>query len=504
KRRNDYKMSTKKKVLKNSFLYIFSSLLVKSIGFLLLPVYTFFLTPEDYGIINLINSFNGVATFIIAFSLYSAIIRFYADFKNNREKLKRFYGTVITFVFISGITFFNLSLIFRNIIILWFFEGVSFYPFVFIALLTLTFVSLHSMHQSMLQGMQKGKKLTIINLSVFGLTVFLKLFFIGYLKFGAVGVLLAQLIINVGYFMFMLFDLKKNNLLTFCMDFKILRESLKYSIPLMPHNLSVHIANFASRLFVNISGTLASVGLYSIASQFGGLIDVVQASVNKAFQPWFYDMMNRSDEESKIEAVNLSSFLLILYSLVYMGVGLFSQEIIIIMTQESYLMAWTVIPIFVIGYSVKSIYYFYINIMFYYKSAARKIFIATILGSFTDIIFLYLLVPQYGMYGAAFAFLLAKILVVAIVVFLSKEHNDVGYRVTNMLSIILPSIIFMAIGLLFSYTRYITVFSWYNLLYKILILIIYLIFICFSKAKMIKKVIKSQGIKQKFMRRFSR
>ncbi|NMB34189.1 MAG: oligosaccharide flippase family protein, partial [Clostridium sp.] len=72
------------RVLENSFLYTFSSLLVKAIGFLLLPVYTLFLTPEDYGTTNLVNSFNSVATFILAFSLYVAVIRFYVDYKDDR------------------------------------------------------------------------------------------------------------------------------------------------------------------------------------------------------------------------------------------------------------------------------------------------------------------------------------------------------------------------------------------------------------------------------------
>lgn len=95
-------MTAKKKVLENSFFYIFSSLLVKAMGFLLLPIYTLYLTPDDYGVTNLVTGFVNVATFIIAFSLYSAAIRFYADYKENRRKIKRLYGTLISFVFISG------------------------------------------------------------------------------------------------------------------------------------------------------------------------------------------------------------------------------------------------------------------------------------------------------------------------------------------------------------------------------------------------------------------
>lgn len=489
-------MSSKRKVLENSFLYTFSALLVKAIGFFLLPVYTLFLTPKDYGIINLINSFTQVAIFFVAFSLFSAVIRFYADYKDDREKLKRFYGTVITFIFISSSVFVTLGLVFNNVLISWFFKGISFYPIVLIALLTLTFFSLHTIHQSVLQGMQQGKKLTIINLSVFSLQVCLNLFFIGVLKLGAIGVLLATFIINIGYFIYMLFDLKKNNLIAFCIDMKILREALSYSVPIMPHNLSTHIANFASRVFINNSWSIALVGLYSVASQFAVLIDTVQTSVNKAFAPWFYDMMNTSKEESKKDVVSLSHFLLILYSILYMGIGLFSQEVIIIMTNERYLMAWTVIPILVIGFSVKSIYYFYVNVLFYYKNAARKIFIATITGSFADIVLAFVLVPRYGMYGAAVAFLIAKVIIVAIVVFISKKYNDIGYRVTRMLKIVVPSLLFMGGGLYFSYTKYMTVFSWINLLFKLGILIIYLVYLYFTNKKMINRIVESGKIQQ--------
>ncbi|MBL1992578.1 sugar lyase, partial [Klebsiella pneumoniae] len=88
--------------LENSFLYTFSSLLINAVSFFLLPVYTLFLTPQDYGIVNLANNFIQVTIFAIAFSLYSAVVRFYADFKNDIEKVKRFYGTIVTFTGISG------------------------------------------------------------------------------------------------------------------------------------------------------------------------------------------------------------------------------------------------------------------------------------------------------------------------------------------------------------------------------------------------------------------
>lgn len=458
----------------------------------MLPVYTLFLTPEDYGITNLVTSFNSVATFVIAFSLYSAIVRFYADYKDDREKLKQFYGTVIIFVLCSGCIFAGLGFALHELLIEWFFKGIEFYPVIVLALLTLTFICLHTVHQSIMQGLQAGKKLTLINLTVFGLQVGLNLLFIGVFRLGATGVLLASFIINLGYFIYMLYDLRANNLVVFSLNKTLLGEALHYSIPLMPHNLSTHIASFVARVFINNSSSLSSVGLYGIAWQFGSIIDLIQASVNRAFAPWFFETMNGGEASAKGEIIKLSRILLILYSLVYMVIGLFSQEVVILMTNERYLMAWTVIPILVAAFSVKSIYYFYVNVLYYYKQAANKVFIATIAGSFADIVLAVLLVPVYGMYGAAFAFLNAKIIVVAIVVVMSKKYNDIGYRVNDMLKILLPSLLFMWVGLYLSYIKYMTVFSWINLLYKLGVLFAYLIFVYLSNRKEIDRVIKSE------------
>ena len=144
-------MSAKKKVLENSFLYTFSSLLVKAIGFMLLPVYTKFLTPDDYGITNLVNSFTGVASFIVAFSLYSAIIRFYVDYKSDREKLKRFYGSI--YLSISGLILsdcIRLENFVRKYLMELNFSACGY----MISSLTLYVTYTH---QSILKGMQSGK-----------------------------------------------------------------------------------------------------------------------------------------------------------------------------------------------------------------------------------------------------------------------------------------------------------------------------------------------------------
>ena len=349
---------------------------------------------------------------------------------------------------------------------------------------------------SVLKAIQKGRFLAFLSILVFliqtGITILLVVKF----ELGPLGVLLSQAIVSILYSIIMIVDLIKRDLLTLKFDYSILKRALRYSIPIIPHNLSTHIASFVSRIFINNLASLAMVGLYGIAMQFGSLIDLFQTSVNKAFSPYFFNLLKDGDANSEKSQMGFVKVLLSFYSVIYLGVGLFSQEAVLLMTHSRYATAWKIIPILVIAYSVKSIYYFYVNILFYHEEAARKIFYATLTGSFLDIILAALLIPRYGMYGAAVSFLIAKVCVVAIVVMLCREYNHGMFRLIEMIRTILPSICLIGIGLIFSYTKYETIFNWGNFLYKCGIVGLYIFIMVVYYRASINQLVKRWRMKK--------
>lgn len=489
-------MSGRKTVLANSFYYTFSSFLVKAFGFFLLPIYTAYLSPDDYGITNLVHSFLGVATFLVSFSLYSAIPRFYVEYKGNQEKLKSLFGSIIIFTLISGFVFLGISFLFSEIIIHLLFRGIPFYPYVIIGLFTLLFQSLHTIHENILKAIQRGKFLASLSLIVFFMQTGITIVFVVVLGMGPVGVLLSQAIISLFYSIFMVVDLKKRDLLSFSFSGKLLKHALQYSIPIIPHNLSTSIASFVSKIFINNSTSLASVGLYGIAMQFGSLIDLFQTSVNKAFSPWFFNVLHEGKGRSEVNQMEFVKALLSLYSIVYLGIGLFSQEAILLMTHSRYALAWKVVPILVVAFSIKSIYYFYVNILFYHQEAAKRIFYASLTGSFLDITLAAVLIPIFGMYGAALSFLIGKICIVTIVVILCRNYNHGMFDIVGIIQTILPSICLVGIGLVFSYTKYEAEFNWWNFAYKCLITGVYIIILAYKYRAYIQQFIQTQKEKK--------
>lgn len=478
-------MSAKRKVMENSFLYTFSALLVKAIGFLLLPFYTYYLSPEEYGTINLITSFIAILSIVSSLGLIASIIRYYSIYKNNKEKLKEFYGSIINFIFIVSGLLFVVLILANHFVMKHLIYSIDSFSLYLVAILLLLFNTFHSVHQGILQTIQKGRKLVVLNIIVFLAIVGLKILFVGVFHLGVMGFLLAQLFINVLYFFYMMIDLIKYNQYKLILKFNYIKEGLIYSLPLLPHNLSITIATFVSKLLIGVSSTVALIGIYSVSMQITAVVDLIQSSVYNAFKPWLFDILTNEKKDMNGEIVSLSNLLLYFYSTLYMGVALFSQELVIIMTDQRYWMAWTVIPILMIGFSIKSIYYFYVNLIIFNLEGTRKLFIATVTGSFIDIFIAFILIPILGIYGAAIAFVIAKIVMTSLVVFIAQKYKVVDYNVLKMLSIIIPSLILSGIGLYFSYTSQLLSLSISNFIYKLSIMLLYLLFVWLVNKKVI-------------------
>jgi len=155
-------------------------------------------------------------------------------------------------------------------------------------------------------------------------------------------------------------------------------------------------------------------------------------------------------------------------------IALFSQEAILLFTNESYYRAWTVVPLIIIPFSIKTMYYFYINVLLYHTNATKFIFIATLSSSMINILLSAIFIPILDMYGSALADLIAMVIRVGIIVALSIHFEDIGYKLSTFIFLILINVFFISAGLIFSYTTFMYEISWINIAYKIFVVMIYL------------------------------
>lgn len=482
--------STVKKVLLNSGFYTVTSILQKGIGFLLLPLYTLYLTPTDYGITGIVNSFTAILTLLFTLSLNGSVQRYYYVYQADKEKLRSFYGTIVMFVIFNSLILSAIIIVFQRWLISPFIEGIEFYPYIFLGVLTVLFNPMYTIYQSLLQTLQKGKEFSINSLLHFALMVFLNVLFIVVFQLGAVGQLLSYLVTAVVFGLYSLISLYRKKVISFNFNFSYLREALSYSVPLIPHNLSSTIAAFISRLLLNNLISTASAGLFNIASQFMLIIDTFHMSVNNAYIPWFYGEMEKGTKKSHEGIIKFADIISKGYLVISVAVSFFIKEIIQIFLPSSYLNAWMIIPIMLVAYQLRSIYLFYVNTLFYNTKSTRFIFIASVTGSLVNIITMSSLTSVLGIFAPAVALLAQQMVVVIIVIILSRRLEPVDFKLNNMILYIIIMILAMLIGQFYDFSNPTSEISIINILYKAVILIIVTFLILYRDLPIIKEQVK--------------
>lgn len=418
------------KVVTNSALYSITTLLQKGASFFLLPLYTAFLTPEDYGIVNVVTSVSSFMAVLIMMALNGAATRFH--YKNTDDYYRKIlWGTVTAIVFISslgwGAVFFTL----HRFLVDPFIGEIDFYPYAVIGLANTIITPLYLLFQSYLQARQEAMHYSINTFSHFLVQVGLAVVFIAIYKMGAVGMLLSNVLTSLIFFIYVLIVYIPK--IKICIDKKIAKEAFGYSLPLLPHQVSIWSAGTVDRLFLNGYKGEAVTGVYSVGQQFGSVVGTIAYSVNQAFVPWFFQMIEKGKEGfRKIEKMGL--FAVVGYSLIAFAISLFAPEILRVMVSERFREAWQVIPILTFAFVFHGVYFFFINILFIKDTG--WVFTVTLLAMMVDIALNVVLVPKWGFWGAGIACFMTYFTRSLFALFLSiKKNKEIRYKYFAMYAI---------------------------------------------------------------------
>jgi O-antigen/teichoic acid export membrane protein len=433
--------------LKNTSLYFVTNFLQKALSFFLLPLYTVFLTPGDYGLVSLLSTFFGVVALLITLALNGAISRYYFIYKSDEKKQKEFIGTILVGIFINCLFWFVLIFGIKDVVINIFLKDIDFFPYIFLALITTVASPVYSIYQTILQIKQDAKGYSINSLLYFAVAISLNLLLIVVFKLGVTGLLLANAIPSVLFSIMAAYTLIKKGHVVLVFKGKYMLEALRFSVPLIPHILSGSIADYISKSYLYLKSNLTNVGLNNIAFQFGTILDIIQSAISSALSPYMYDTLDnqRDKERELIKTTTLFFKVVCFFSL---GITLISKEIVYLMTSgDNFNAAWNAIPIIALGALFYSLYTIYGTLLFYNVKGTRFIWIASFSGNFVNILFTYWFTEQYTYLTPAIAGVVYKAIMFIIVYYISRKIEPVKYELGKMLMIILLFIVFSAIGL---------------------------------------------------------
>lgn len=481
----------KKRVIGNSLFYSLSNILLKMFSFFLIPLYTAYLSTEQYGVINLANGFVSFVSCIVMCGLQYAVIRYYADVRGDDRNVRNLISTVVNFLVLLCVA---VGLLLLVSIHLW--EGIVFknihqYSVVILSVLISCTTGLYFVYQEILKGMQNAKKSIRLTYLYFFLLLGCNILTIVVLRMGATGVLVSNLIVVGLMIAIMFYDLIKSRLYIPFIDSRLLKSLLRYSLPLVPHAIAFNISGLYSRIIINSKLSTSLLGLYSLASQFGAIADQLSNSVQSAFQPWLFQQLRRIEKGEncdKADIRSLTDLLLWIYGGVYVVIGGWCQEIITVFTSNSYHSAWTYVPVFIMSVAIKSPLYFYQNFMYFHKRLSGYIFICTVLGCTISMILVWLWVPEIGIFGA----ILADIVALSVRLVITRwilRNVDTIYSFVRVMGITFVSIVWVGLTV---FPSYLGIFHNVGLLtaYKAFMTVLYLLVFLFVYRSTIYRYIK--------------
>jgi O-antigen/teichoic acid export membrane protein len=471
------------KVIKNTFIYMSGRLLPRFAMFLLLPVYTAFLTTAQYGIVNSMMVLNTLLLVIFTLAIDRSIYRLYFDYKSEKGK-KDFLGTVTVSLFIISTIFLVILFLLKDLVTL-IYQSIDFYPFFVIAILT-SYVSIfHIVPKIYYQINNKAGTYIGISLLQFVSSTMFILLFVVVLKKGVWGMLMGYLIgeaILLPLFLYII--LKKTNI---CFKTKILKECLQFSLPIIPTALSAWILNLSDRIFIERFLTLSEVGIYSLGCRLSSLIAVVSSAFHFAYYPLYYSLANSEDQErAKRKLYLYNNSCLIIMILMSFVVALFSKNLIEIFFPLDYYDSYKIMLIISFSYLLTAASSL-LGLSFYQEKKTKELMFITVFGAVLNIILNFTLIPIFGMFGAAYATNLSFLVLFIIKYIYSKKCYFIPFDWKRIMSYFVPlSIITSAIYLININN------IWLDLIIKIVVFLIVSLLVIWNNRLLICVLLKKK------------
>ena len=399
-------LQTLKKLLKHSVIYGLGGMLAKLLGFVLLPIYTRYLTPADYGILVLLGVTSSFAAAIAQLGLGSALFR-EVIYKESDESTV--VSTAFYFLLVESILFFGGLIAFSPQLSHLIFDTLEYTHLLHIVFLTGVLSMFNVIVMAILRTREQSALYSILSVAKFLVGAILNIYFIVVLQRGVEGLLIAGLISTALFAVVDLALLSRDIRLTFSVP--ILRRMLGFGVPLVPAGLSSLVMTSADRFFLQVFSTPAEVGLYSLGYNIGMVVNLIVGAIQLAWPAQLFVIAKQPDAERQF--AQILTYYLFAIGFIGLGLSVLAREVLVIMTTPRFYGAYVVIPLIVLSYIFYGIR-FMTNIALPIQDKMKYMPPIIIGSAILNLGLSYILIPRYGMMGAAWATAISYLILVVV------------------------------------------------------------------------------------------
>ncbi|MBW2021719.1 MAG: oligosaccharide flippase family protein [Deltaproteobacteria bacterium] len=416
---------------RHSVVYGIGDLLGRVAAFLLLPVYTRYLAPEQYGALELLYMTSSVLSVFLGRQLSHATLRFYFEYDSEAERRLVISSSFVLYCAVVGPIIFLLCF-FSKYLSIGLFSSNRYSLHFIVLLVTLFFGLSKEILLSYIRAIEKA--VLFVELSVFSLVAKLSLsiYLVVVLDWAVLGVLMGNLIAeSLTWLVLAGFTVRKCGIRVDSSKFK---EMLWYCIPLIAVGISGTIIGSLGRFFLNFFLGLGAVGIYSLGVRISSVFRFLAVEpFTKGYGPFRF-AISRQEDAKEIYSRVTTYFTLICVWVCLAILGL-SREALQIMAKKEYWEAFNLLPILLLSTLFGSGLYYMFQLGIYLQKSTRILSVIFGLAAILDIILMWIMVPTWGVYGASVAQCITHAFVSGITLVFAQRAFFVPYEWNRLVKI---------------------------------------------------------------------
>ncbi|MBY8945260.1 MULTISPECIES: oligosaccharide flippase family protein [unclassified Pseudomonas] len=410
-----------KAILRDSLIYGLASVLSRGLAIFLLPLYTRVLSTGDYGAFDLLITLGALVNLTVALEVSQGLARYWGDIKEPSER-RTLASTTFWFTLGMYSVFLLAGLLASsrlNLLVL----GDAAYLDTF--RLGLGFITINGIYYLLLNQFRwelRSKAYAMVSFGYALMTLAFAVVFCLLLGKGLEGVMLGQLLAALCSTLICLWLLRTT--FGFSFDVERLAAMLKFSMPLVPAGLAVFVSLYINRVALMHFGSLQDVGLFGIGSRVAGLSALLLLGIQAALTPLVYQHYREPETPGQI--ARLFSWFVAVALAGCLFLAVFARELLTVFATADYLGGASLVAFLAPALLLSQMYIFAPGIAIQ-KKTIWQLWV-TLLSAAVSAGANWLLVPLWGVYGAATATLLAALVFFVAWLLVSQRLYRIPYN----------------------------------------------------------------------------